>query len=114
MKLTKSHLRKIINEELEHLLSEFEDDDEHDDGEEGRGEDPERDAYWDKVVADRTAEYKRNPPELGMKGALARRAKHRAGRNPNPPRPKFMREDDDEPYEEGLRRRRKPQKRKRK
>ena len=70
-------------------------DDDHDDGEEGRGEDPERDAYWDKVVADRDEKYRKNPPELGMKGAMARRAKHRAGRNPNPPRPKFMREGDD-------------------
>jgi len=84
MKLKKSYLRKIIKEELKRLLLELDpmddDDPEHDDGDEGRGEDPERDAYWDKVVADRDERYRKNPPELGMKGARARRAKYDASR----------------------------------
>ena len=100
MKLTKSYLRKIIKEELGHILSEFNDDPDHDDGDEGRGEDPERDARWDKVVADRDAEMRRNPPELGMKGAIARRKKYNAEKAA--------------PRQEGLRRRPKRQTRKRK
>ena len=67
------------------------DDPDHDDGDEGRGEDPVRDAYWDKVVADRDARMRRNPPELGMAGARKRTKKRRAARNPNPPKPDFMR-----------------------
>ena len=80
-------MRKIIKEELRHLLLEFDpvddDDPEHDEGSD------EPDADWDKVVADRDAEMRRNPPELGMKGARKRRAAYEKRSRPSHRRTNF-------------------------
>ena len=124
MKLRKSYLRKLIQEELKHLLLEFDlvDDEtqaiegepsetdaghfDYDKGEDEvfeEGEDEHGSYVWDKVV---------KKSEDAMKRKKKKRSSdwmpdHIRGKTRNPKTGK------DEPYQEGLRRRSKRQKRKR-